>query len=412
VIKVVRIIARMNVGGPARHVLLLSQGLRAFGFETVVLTGDLDEGEVELDPAEHEGVRIVRIPGLGRPVSPAQDARALGHLVAAIRREQPAIVHTHTAKAGALGRVAALAAGVPIVVHTFHGHVLSHYFNYPSSFLVRWAERALTRITQRVITLSAGLRRELAERFAVAPLDQISVIPLGRDLTPFRAATTGLLRAELGLGDDAFLVGAVGRLVPIKRFPLMVRAFARLAADDPRAHLAIVGDGIEREAVEREVAAGGLEDRVHLLGWRSDLPAIYADLDLLALSSRNEGTPLAIIEAFAASCPVVATGVGGVADMFSPRAANGVSPPAGVSLRAEGALVAAEDELGLAAAMKLLHDEPGLRREAQQAALTASRGYDARRLLSDVATLYRELLRESRRGARLLAEEPLTLDAV
>lgn len=402
----------MNVGGPARHVLLLANGLREFGFETVILTGELDAGEAELDPQDHPGVRIERVPGLTRAVSPRQDARALAGLVQAIRRERPAIVHTHTAKAGALGRLAAALAGVPVVVHTFHGHVLSHYFNYPSSFLVRWAERALTRLTERVITLSPGLRRELAERYAVAPLDRISVIPLGRDLTPFHDAQPGALRAELGLDANAFLVGAVGRLVPIKRFPLLVRAFARLAESQPRAHLVIVGDGGERAAVEREVAARGLAERVHLLGWRSDLPALFADLDLLALSSRNEGTPLAIVESFAAGCPVVATSVGGIPDMFTPRAANGVAPPDGVSLRAEGALVAPEDEAGLAAALHLLHDEPGFRREAGQAALRASRGYDARRLLSDVATLYRELLRESRRGARLLAEEPLSLDAV
>lgn len=406
-LKVARIIARMNVGGPARHCLLLGEGLRAYGFETILLTGRLEPGEAGVLPddavATPGGVRIERVPGLRQPVAPRDDLRALWELVRVLRRERPDVVHTHTSKAGALGRVAAALAGVPVVVHTFHGHVLDGYFPALPTRVIRLAERALARLTTRVVTLSPALRDELCGRFAVAAPERFEVIPLGRDLEPFRRGAPGRLRAELGLPADAPLVGAVGRLVPIKDVPLLVRAFARVAARRPDAHLVLVGDGPERPAVEDAVRARGLGGRVRLLGWRHDLPGIYADLDLLAVSSRNEGTPLAVIEAFAAGVPVVATRVGGVPDMFDPPtrevaalARNGATPPPGVELRAQGALVAACDEAGLAQGLELMLGHADLRRAAAEAARRRSEAWAAERLVEDTARLYRRLLAERR----------------
>ncbi|MCO5170889.1 MAG: glycosyltransferase [Planctomycetes bacterium] len=406
-LKVARIIARLNVGGPARHCVLLSEGLRRRGFDTVLLTGRLEPGEagVLADDAASTpaGVPIRRVPGLRQPVSPRDDARALAELVRLLRAERPDVVHTHTSKAGALGRVAAALAGVPVVVHTFHGHVLEGYFPRLPSALVRLAERALGRLTTRIVTLSPGLKEDLSARFGVADAGRFEVIPLGRDLAPFRAGPRGLLRRELGLSPDAPLVGAVGRLVPIKDVPLLVRAFARVVERRPGATLVLVGDGPERAAIEAAAAARGLERRVRLLGWRDDLPAIYADLDLLAVSSRNEGTPLAMIEAFAAGVPVVATRVGGVADMFdapgpdlAALATNGATPPPGVDLRAQGALVAPRDEVGLARAIDLLLGHPDLRRVAAAAAQARSEVYAAERLLDATEGLYRRLLVEAR----------------
>jgi glycosyltransferase involved in cell wall biosynthesis len=392
------VIARLNMGGPARHCEVLGKGLRSHGFETVLLAGELDAGEVSLSAnGGLDGVRTLQVPGLGRPISPLADLRALWALTAAMRRERPQIVHTHTAKAGALGRVAARLAGVPVVVHTFHGHVLSEYFSPAFSRLVQVAERGLARITERVITLSPALRDELAGRFDVAPHDQIEVVPLGRDLTAFRAAKPGRLRAELGLDARAFVVGGVGRQVPIKDFPLLVRAFAALPVDS---HLALVGDGTERAAIEETARQAGVTDRVHFLGWRRDLPELLADFDVLALTSRNEGTPLAIVEAFGAGKPVVASAVGGVADMFSPAPAAappGVEVPACVELRAEGALVRPGDQVAFAGALRLLHDQLALRAAMREPALAASRRYDAERLVEDMAALYRRLLQESAR---------------
>lgn len=400
-IRVARIVARLNVGGPARHCLLLADGLTERGFDTTLYTGAVDEGEATIEGARGDrtpgGAPIVRVPGLCVAPSPLQDARALAALVAELRRTRPHVVHTHTSKAGALGRVAAALAGVPVVVHTFHGHVLADYFSPLPSALVRLAERGLARLSERIVTLSPTLRDELAGRFAITDRSRISVVPLGRDLTAFRAARRGALRRELGLSDDALLVGSVGRLVPIKRVPLLVRAFARAARQllaprtgaprDP--HLVLAGDGPCRPLIEAAAREAGLPGRIHLLGWREDLAAIDGDLDLAALSSKNEGTPLSLIEAFAAGVPAVATRVGGVPDLFT---ASGEVGPAGVELRAEGALVAADDEAALAAALVHLLERPDLRASAAAAARARAEAFSAERLLSDMDGLYRELL--------------------
>jgi len=396
--KVLRVIARLNVGGPARHVQLLSQGLEAYGFETVLASGGIGPGEAELDAGF--SARRVRVGGLGRRVSPLHDARALAGLIDVFRREKPTIVHTHTAKAGALGRVAARLTGVPIVVHTFHGHVLSDYFTPLTSSLVTFAERGLSKLTQRVVTISPSLRDDLAGRYRVAPRDQIEVIPLGRDLTPFVGAPKGQLRAELGLPQDAFVVTAVGRLVEIKDFSALIAAWARLARSDPSLHLVFVGDGPQRPALEAAVPAE-LAGRVRFLGWRRDLPQIYADSDVMALSSKNEGTPLTIVEAFASGCPVVSTAVGGVPDMFRPwPGAGGVAP--GVTRCQEGALARKGDLEALTAALAFVRRDGHARRAMQAAARESSLRYGAGRLLEDTAGLYRRLLSEA--GLPLPAE--------
>lgn len=394
----VRIIARLNVGGPARHVLLLAEGLRARGFETTVLHGDVDVGETPLqgarELAERGGFGLQRIPGLGPQIAPLQDARALAGLVAALRRERPAIVHTHTAKAGALGRLAARIAGVPVVVHTFHGHVLDHYFSPTGSRLVQLAERGLTRLSERLVTLSPRLRDELAHRYKVAAPEDIVVVPLGRDLAPFQAAARGALRGPLGLGDDALLIGAVGRLVPIKDLGLLVQAFAELAPAHPRAHLVLVGDGVSRGELEAHAARLGIAARVHFLGWRDDLPPVYADLDVVALTSKNEGTPLAIVEAFASGRPVVATAVGGVPDMFT-SPANGGAPrglSGAIQPRAEGFLVPSGAVAPLREALGCLLSRPELRAAQGQAARARAARFGAARLLDDTAALYHQLL--------------------
>lgn len=403
-VKVARIISRLNVGGPARHCILLGEGLRRHGFETVLITGELEEGEADVLPAgvatTPGGVRLVRVPGLRPTIAPQDDLRALLRLVAILRRERPDIVHTHTSKAGALGRLAAALAGVPVVVHTFHGHVLEGYFPRLPSAIIRLAERALARLSTRLVTLSPGLKDELTLRHQVTGAEKIDVIPLGRDLASFHGAPRGHLRAEQGIPESAPLVGAVGRFVPIKDVPLLVRAFARVLANrtsrqQPAAHLVLAGDGPERAAIETTVRACGIDANVHLLGWRTDLASIYADLDLLVVSSKNEGTPLAMIEAFAAGVPVVATRVGGVPDMFDARATNGLPPPPpppGVDLRAQGALVASADEAALAAGMELFLADADLRRDAAAAARVKSEEWAASRLIDATAKLYRDLL--------------------
>lgn len=369
--RVLRVITRLNVGGPARHALLLSAGLEP-DWSTTLVAGTPPPGEGELDDPR---VEVQRVP-LQRPVAPVADGRALAALARHVRRERPAIVHTHMAKAGTLGRLASWSARPrPRTVHTFHGHVLDGYFSKPVEQAFIASERALARATDALVAVSEQTRDSLLE-LGIGRPEQWRVIPLGLELDRHLAVDghSGVLRDELGLDDDALLVGMVGRLVPIKDPATMLRAFARV----PDAHLAVVGDGELREQTEALADELGIADRVHHLGWRFDMPAVLADLDLVALSSRNEGTPLTIIEAAACGVPAVATDVGGVAAV--------------VRHGETGLLVPAEDPEALAEAIRSLLGDPPRRRQLGQAARVASDRYGAGRLLADVAGLYRELL--------------------
>lgn len=417
-LKVVRVIARLNVGGPARQCLLLDGLLRARGWEQVLATGELDAGEagvLDREPELGRGAHVVRIPGLGRRISLADDARALGALVSLLRRERPDVVHTHTAKAGALGRVAARIARVPVVVHTFHGHVLSGYFGRVGSWLATRVERALARLADRLVVLSPLQETELADRFAVAPREKFVVVPLGRDLERFEqagpaAGSRPTFRESLGLASETPVLAFVGRLVPIKDPRTLLEALARAKGEAAKSVLLVAGSGPLEDDVRAWARELGLEARVRLLGWRNDLDAILAASTALVLSSRNEGTPLAIIEALAAGTPVVSTAVGGVPDMLARTggaagdcAALERARSLGVDLRAEGALVPAGDPDRLARALELVCDDAALRARASEAGRAASKRYSAERLATDLERLYRSELAKSPRGRKALA---------
>jgi glycosyltransferase involved in cell wall biosynthesis len=296
-----------------------------------------------------------------------------------MREFRPHIVHTHTAKAGFLGRVAARMAGVPRVVHTFHGHVLQGYFDPARTWMLRQMERWLAGRTDRIITVSERVRQELAQ-YGVAPLQKISTVPLGFDLAPFLESSSlrGTLRRELGVSNRALLAGIVGRIFPIKNHPLFLEAAARVAREIPEAEFVVVGDGPLREGLERRAAAADLKGRVHFLGWRKDLPAIYADLDLLVVSSDNEGTPVAAIEAMASGCVVVATRVGGLPDLIEHEVTGLLVPP--------------RDADALAGAIVRALCDPALAQRVRDNALLAVRQrFDVRRLIKDMEALYEDL---------------------
>jgi glycosyltransferase involved in cell wall biosynthesis len=312
-IRVARIIARLNVGGPAIHVCNLTSRLPA-PFVTQLYVGDIGPNEQEMsDVVRQEGVHPVHVAGLGRAIRPS-DAGALWNLVRELRKFRPHIVHTHTAKAGALGRLASQILRVPIVVHTFHGHVLDGYFHPLVSRAFLSAERMLSRSTDAIVTLSPRQQGEIVTKFRVAPAQKVHVIPLGFDFRKFDGnPERGNLQRELGLGQDVPLIASVGRLTAIKDHPLLLESlrFVRTSA-----HLVIVGGG-EEEANLRNLARKlQIQDRVHFLGFRSDLDRILADARVVALTSLNEGTPVALIEALAAGCMPVSTAVGGVEDVL------------------------------------------------------------------------------------------------
>ena len=382
-VKVLRIIARLNIGGPAIHTILLTAGLNNERFEPLLVTGV--EGRREgnmLDLAAAKGVEPIVIPELRRNPSPKDALIALVKLYRLIRRQWPQIVHTHTATAGLLGRLAARLAGVPITLHTFHGHVLRGYFGPFQSKALVWMERLLARITDRIVTVSEGQRQELAG-YGIAPLEKIVVVPLGFELDDLLSCEPhrGELRRELGLSDDHRLVGIVARLVPIKNHRLFLQAAKLVAEAVPQARFLVVGDGELREGLEAYARDLGLDGRVIFTGWRRDLPRLYADLDVVALTSINEGTPVSLIEAMAAGVPVVATAVGGVPDVV----ADGET----------GYLVEAGDAEGLAEAITELLRNP----ERAEAMGRAGREavyprFAAQTLFTNIEHLYTELLRQ------------------
>lgn len=382
-LRVLRAITRLNVGGPSIHAILLTRQLDPARFDSLLVTGveSPTEGTMRY-LADEQGVRPLVIDDLGREVSPLNDLRTLLRLYRLIRRVRPHIVHTHMAKAGTTARLAARLARVPIVVHTYHGHVFHSYFGSLKTAVFLNIERVLAAFTDRIIAVGEGQRDEIA-RFRVAPARKLVPIPLGLPIEPMLTAEAerGKLRAELGVAPETALVGIVARLVPIKAHEYFLEAAARVAEERDRAHFVIVGDGERRKELEDMARDLGVAHRVHFLGWRREMRPVYADLDVVALSSLNEGSPVAVIEALAAARPVVATRVGGVAEV--------------VDDQQTGILVPSRDAEALARGIGRFLDDPAW------AATVGQRGrasvyprYSIERLVRDIEDLYLELARE------------------
>jgi glycosyltransferase involved in cell wall biosynthesis len=383
-IKVLRIIGRLNVGGPAIHVVNLTAGLNARRYRPLLIAGSENEAEGSmLDFALSYGVQPIVIPEIITSFNLAsRDVKALWKLYSLICKERPHIVHTHTAKAGFLGRLAAWLAGVPVVIHTFHGHVLHGYYGPVKNELLRRLEQSLGWVTDRLVTVSEQVKNDLIG-YGIAKADKISVVPLGFNLEPFLNSHTqqGEFRREMGLSDKIKLVGIVGRIFPIKNHALFLESAARIAAQEPGARFVVVGDGVLRPTLEKQAPELGITDRVLFTGWRRDLPRICADLDVLVVSSDNEGTPVSAIEAMAAGCPVVATRVGGLPDLIEDDKTGRLVPP--------------RDAAALASAvLNLLHSPQIARELGKNAQAFVRQRFTVQRLLSDIDDLYTQLLAE------------------
>lgn len=379
-VRVLRVFSRLNIGGPSVHVILLSAEMRRLGYETRLVVGREAPREGNMFPlAAEKQVTCESMAGLGREVAPLSDARALVGLARLMRAWKPAIVHTHTAKAGLLGRVAARAAGVPTVVHTYHGHVLRGYFSPARTQALRWLEARLGGLADALVAVSESVKSDLVA-LGIAPAAKVRVIPLGLELRHLAAdLPRGRLRAEAGLAAEAPLVGMVGRLVPIKDCGTFLQAARLVHAALPTARFALVGDGEERPRLEALAAELGIGPLVTFFGWRRDLAPVYGDLDLVVNASRNEGTPVALIEALAAARPVVATRVGGTPDLLGTAGER-------------GRLVAAGDPEALAAAVvQTLGEAEAARRRALAGREHVLARHSSDRLVRDVDALYREL---------------------
>ena len=387
-IRVMRLIARLNVGGPAIQATLLTQRLNTQLFESQLITGVEGEHEgnmIELMNAGAQNsmfapIEPTIVPEMGREISLRHDLHTLNLLVRMMRRQRPHIVHTHTAKAGFVGRVAARIARVPVVIHTFHGNIFQGYFSPAKTRLFAGIEKTLARSTDRIIVLSAQQKSEILA-LGIGREPQFRTIPLGLNLEAFVQSGTlrGQLRAELGVDAATPLVGIVARLVPIKAIHLFLQAARDVLRQKPDALFLVVGDGELRVELENQSRALGIEHSLRFLGFRADLPRIYADLNCVVLCSLNEGLPVAVIEALAAARPVVATDVGSVKNL--------------VTSEQTGLLVPSQDVVALAQGINRVLDEPNI---AQQWAIGGrERVYPAlgiERLVSDIEALYLDVL--------------------
>lgn len=384
--RVLRVVTRMNVGGPATHVVVANQGLRAHGWETLLVFGTIESDEAEVD-VDSLDLPFERVSSLKRAIDPAHDLRAAATLARIIRRFRPDVIHTHLSKAGLLGRAVAMASSRAVRIHTFHGTVFGGYFGSTASSAIVRAERFLGHHSHAVVALSKRQRDELAE-YRIAPKARIHVVPLGLPLDRFTLARGAdarrAARSALGIRPDAFMVLAIGRLVPIKRLDRLIDALALVAPAVPELRVDFVGGGSEREDLEKRISVAGLVDRVVFDGWSSDAPTWYAAADLVVLTSDREGTPLALIEAAAAGRPVVATDVGGVSDVV-------------VDGRT-GFVVAADDTPGFAERVVRLARDPQLRASMARDAPQRAARYDAARLVTDLDRLYRGRIGEEERG--------------
>lgn len=393
-IKILRIIARLNIGGPAIHAVLLTEGLDKTRFESLLAYGriDKDEGDMSYYVAG-KGIKPVFIPELKRELHLFDDFAAFKKIYRIIKTERPDIVHTHTAKAGALGRFAGILYNClhflrkkTILVHTFHGHVFEGYFSRVQTSIFILIEKFLAAFTDKIITVSESVKNELLA-LHICKERKIEVIPLGLELDRFLEIPA----KDRGVTD----IGIVGRLVPIKNHRLFLEAAAKVISGNPSVPIKfkVIGDGELRRELEEYAQAMHLNNKVQFLGWQKDLVSIYSNLDVVALTSMNEGTPVSLIEAMASGRVVVATDVGGVSDLLGKEATPpAIKTNAGFRVMERGIIVEAADPCSFAAAITFILQDNSVRRiTTERARAFVKDGLTKERLVMDVEDLYNRI---------------------
>ncbi len=407
--KVVRIIARLNVGGPARHVVWLNEALQNNEFQSVLLTGQVPDGEEDMSYfAEQHKVEPIFIEEMSRELSP-QDIISLWKVYRHISREKPDIIHTHTAKAGTVGRTAGFLyrwltpkalIGKPRkvkIIHTFHGHIFHGYYGDLKTKGFLFIEKALAKLAaDKIIVISDQQKREINDDFNVGKSGQFEVIPLGIDLQAFEnwREKRHILRQEIGAENDELLIGLVGRLTEVKNHGMFLRVVSLFneteKADLPNIKFVVIGDGNLRDELENFTKELRISDSVVFLGNRNDADVFYAGLDIIALTSVNEGTPLSLIEAMANEKPVISTLVGGVVDLLG----EVESEKEGFVICKRGIGVASNDSEGFCKGLRYLIKNEKLRFELQENGKNfVLERYDKKRLISDIKNLYKNLLK-------------------
>jgi len=347
-IKVVRIITRMNIGGPARQAVLLSSELGKKDFDCVLLTGSLPSNEGDMSYLTKEsGVEPLVISEIGREISFLNDLSGLFNVYNVIKKEKPHIVHTHTAKAGTIGRLAAKMAGVPVIIHTFHGHVFHSYFNSLKTKFFLAVERLLTSMTDKIVVISEKQKNEIKYYLGLKSDAKLALIPLGFDLRKFLTdKDENTLREKLDIPKDTLVIGIVGRLTAIKNHKMFLEAAREIKRrNEGRAiKFLICGDGELKGDLTKLSADLGLQDDVMFTGWRKDIDALYRIMDIAALTSLNEGTPVSIIEALASAKPAVVTDVGGIRDIVEDGKSGFIVPSGDIRAFTEAMTVLINDK--------------------------------------------------------------------
>jgi len=397
-LKIAQVIARLNIGGPAVAVVSASNGLSLKGHHVTLLAGDVPQGEASMEYlAEDSGLMLTRIAGMSRQLSLWNDLISFWRLLRLFRSQRPDVVHTHTAKAGVLGRLAAILTRVPVRIHTFHGHVFRGYFPWAISRLIVVVERWLACHSDCIIAISESQKRELADEFRIAPAHKIVTIPLGCELHQFlsiseRRHVIGPLRVS----PRENRVGWIGRLTPIKDPQLFLESVDSMR-EHPETRYFMIGDGELRAACDQMISAQEMDDRVSIVGWQRHLEEWYAKLDLIVLTSINEGTPVVLIEAMASGRPFVAVDVGGVRDLMVGDAVH-VNQ---LKVFRNGILVP-RDPKSIAQAITYLLDDEDRRAEMGHAGRDFVRQrFSKERMTQDLEALYLRVLRSKFETRRL-----------
>lgn len=389
--KVLRIINRLNLGGPTYNAAYLSKFL-APEFETLLVAGMKDDSEASSEYiVEKMGLKPVYIKNMHREINPLKDYSAYKQIKKIIEEFKPDIVHTHAAKSGTLGRLAAHNAGVPVILHTFHGHVFHSYFNPLKTKVFLNIERYLANRSSKIIAISQKQKEELCLEYKIAPEEKFSIVPLGFDLDRFygnKQQKRKEFREKYGLNENDVAIGIIGRLVPVKNHSLFLKAIKEAKIQSKSIKAIIIGDGELRNEIEEEAKNMGLslssskatDSDVLFTSWIKDIDQALPGLDIVALTSHNEGTPVSLIEAQAAGVPIVSTRVGGIEDIVIENITALLSPP--------------DDYKALAENITKLANSAQLRDEfSQKGSDFVKNKFSYTRLVEDMRILYNELLK-------------------